>query len=109
MSDLASQSALTRTSPQLPIDWYFDPQVYALEQRLLFERGPGYVGHELLVPNVGDYHVLERLHDAKSLVRTNDGIALLSNVCRPRQAIMLNGRGNTRSSIVCPIPRWTYG
>ena len=34
MSDLASLHALSRTSAQLPIDWYFDPQVYALEQRL---------------------------------------------------------------------------
>jgi hypothetical protein len=47
MSDLASQRALNRASPQLPVDWYFDPQVYALEQKILFERGPGYVGHEL--------------------------------------------------------------
>ena len=109
MSDLASQRALNRASPQLPVDWYFDPQVYALEQRKLFERGPGYVGHELLVPNVGDYHVLERMGNAKALVHNADGVTLLSNVCRHRQAIMLNGRGNTRSSIVCPIHRWTYG
>jgi len=109
MSDLASQRALNRASPQLPVDWYFDPQVYALEQKILFERGPGYVGHELLVPNLGDYHVLERLDNAKSLVRNPAGVALLSNVCRHRQAIMLDGRGNTRSSIVCPIHRWTYG
>ena len=54
MSDLASLHALSRTSPQLPVSWYFDPEVYALEQRLLFERGPGYVGHELLVPDTGD-------------------------------------------------------
>ena len=83
--------------------------MYALEQKILFERGPGYVGHELLVPNLGDYHVLERLDNAKSLVRNAAGVTLLSNVCRHRQAIMLNGRGNTRSSIVCPIHRWTYG
>jgi len=109
MSDLASQPALSRTSPQLPVEWYFDPQVYALEQRLLFARGPGYVGHELLVPAVGDFHALERLDNAQALVRNAGGVELLSNVCRHRQAIMLKGRGNTRNSIVCPIHRWTYG
>ncbi len=109
MSDLASQRALSRATAQLPVHWYFDPQVYALEQRALFQRGPGYVGHELLVPNVGDYHVLERLDNAKTLVRGAHGVELLSNICRHRQAIMLKGRGNTRTSIVCPIHRWTYG
>ena len=34
-------------------------------------------------------------------------IELLSNVCRHRQAIMLNGRGHTQN-IVCPLHRWTY-
>lgn len=109
MSDLAGQHALSRTSPQLPVHWYFDPQVYALEQRALFERGPGYVGHELLVPATGDFYTLERLDNAKALVRSADGVALLGNVCRHRQAIMLTGRGNTQHSIVCPIHRWAYG
>jgi phenylpropionate dioxygenase-like ring-hydroxylating dioxygenase large terminal subunit len=109
MSDLASQRALSRTSSQLPVSWYFDPRVYALEQRLLFERGPGYIGHELLVPGNGDFHALERLDNAKALVRGANGIELLSNVCRHRQAILLRGRGNTDNAIVCPIHRWTYG
>ena len=33
---------------------------------------------------------------------------LVSNVCRHRQAVMLRGRGNTGSNIVCPLHRWTY-
>jgi phenylpropionate dioxygenase-like ring-hydroxylating dioxygenase large terminal subunit len=32
----------------------------------------------------------------------------VSNVCRHRQAVMLRGRGNTGSNIVCPLHRWTY-
>jgi phenylpropionate dioxygenase-like ring-hydroxylating dioxygenase large terminal subunit len=35
-------------------------------------------------------------------------VQLISNVCRHRQAVMLRGRGNTRSNIVCPLHRWTY-
>jgi hypothetical protein len=41
------------------------------------------------------------------LVRNAHGVELLSNVCRHRQAMMLNGRGNAQN-IVCPIHRWTY-
>ena len=82
MTDLASQRKLDRASPQLPVDWYFDPQVYALEQKALFQRGPGYIGHELLVPAVGDYHVLERLDNARALVRNAAGVSLLSKPYR---------------------------
>ena len=109
MSDLASQRALSPSAAQLPVSWYFDPQVYALEQQILFARGPGYVGHELLVPEFGDYHTLERLDNAKALVRGDRGVELVSNICRHRQSILLTGRGNTGRSIVCPIHRWTYG
>ncbi len=109
MSDLAGLRALSKTSPHLPISWYFDPEIHALEQDLLFGNGPGYVGHELMVPNRGDYHALEWQANAKTLVRGEQGVELLSNICRHRQAIILKGRGNTRSSIVCPLHRWTYG
>jgi len=107
MSDLSSLAAFNRTSPQLPVPWYLDPRIYELEKRLLFDHGPGYVGHELMVPNAGDYQTLEWLGHAKALVRNANGIELLSNVCRHRQAIMLKGRGTTKS-IVCPLHRWTY-
>lgn len=112
MSDLAGNSVLTKVSPALPVDWYFDPRIFELEMELLFRRGPGYVGHELMVPELGDYQVLDWLHGGgKMLVRNAEGVALMSNVCRHRQAIMLKGRGNTRNTannIVCPFHRWTY-
>ncbi|MCX7141633.1 MAG: Rieske (2Fe-2S) protein, partial [Proteobacteria bacterium] len=107
MSDIGSPSKLKQSSPQLPVSWYFDQQMLELEQKLLFDNGPGYVGHELMVPNPGDYHSLEWMDHAKVLVRNERGVELLSNVCRHRQAIMLEGRGNSRN-IVCPLHRWTY-
>ena len=107
MTDLANGSALTRTPAQLPVSWYFDPAIDAIEQRTLFQAGPGYVGHELMVPNIGDYYTLESLHQGSALVRSDAGVEMLSNVCRHRQALILNGRGNVRN-LVCPIHRWTY-
>jgi choline monooxygenase len=108
MTDLANTSALQKTSPQLPVDWYIDPHIHEIEKKLLFDNGPGYIGHELMVPNVGDYHTLEWMNHAKMLVRNEQGIELLSNICRHRQAIMLKGKGHSRN-IVCPLHRWTYG
>ena len=72
------------------MSWYFDPDVAAAEQRLLFDAGPGYVGHELMVPNLGDYYTLGWRDNGAALVRSDSGIQMLSNVCRHRQAIILN-------------------
>ncbi len=107
MSDLASLHALSKTTSQLPVNWYFDSRIYQLELQRLFGNGPGYVGHELMVPNPGDYHVLNWMGDSKALVRNANGVELLSNICRHRQAVMLKDRGNT-ANIVCPLHRWTY-
>ncbi|MCW5576942.1 MAG: aromatic ring-hydroxylating dioxygenase subunit alpha, partial [Burkholderiales bacterium] len=108
MSDLSSATALRKTTPQLPVHWYFDPRIHAIEQRLLFDNGPGYVGHELMVPNAGDYHALSWTGNAQALVRNAQGVELLSNICRHRQAVILKGRGNAQN-IICPLHRWTYG
>jgi phenylpropionate dioxygenase-like ring-hydroxylating dioxygenase large terminal subunit len=107
MSDLSTLSVIRTASPQLPVHWYFDPRVYEFEKRLLFDPGPGYIGHDLMVPNVGDYQVLDWLGHSRVLVRNSNGVDLLSNVCRHRQAVILKGRGSARN-IVCPLHRWTY-
>ena len=82
--------ALDAPSPQLPIAWYASAEVFALEQQYLFPKITQYIGHELMVPNVGDYYALNWMGDAKALIHNTDGISLMSNVCRHRQAIMLN-------------------
>ena len=107
MSNLAAAGHLRHPVSQFPSHWYGDPRVHDAEMRTLFARAPGYVGHELMVPEVGDYRTLPGRHDAQMLVRNPAGIELLSNVCRHRQALMLNGKGNA-PAIVCPIHRWTY-
>src|SRR6266567_8351329 len=107
MSDVARLRQVLPARSQLPVSWYFDAEHFTLEKRLLFDAGANYVGHSLMVPNVGDYHTLAWTDHARVLVHNDAGIDLLSNVCRHRQAIMLEGRGNAQH-IVCPIHRWTY-
>lgn len=107
MSEIAQIEQFSLVTAQPPLRWYFDSAILELEQRVLFDAGPQYIGHELMVPNSGDYHVLQWMNDAKMLVNNGQQIELLSNICRHRQAIMLEGRGNTRH-IVCPLHRWTY-
>jgi choline monooxygenase len=107
MSDIGRRAHLQRPAAQLPVSAYFDEALYRREIEILFKRGPGYVGHELMVPEQGDYYALPAEKEGRILVRGDQGIELLSNVCRHRQALMLNGRGNTHN-IVCPLHRWTY-
>jgi len=109
MSDLSpALNTLRRSNTQLPVSVYFDESQYKEELERIFQSGPRYLGHALSVPEVGDYHALPQESEGRVLVRTKDGIELLSNVCRHRQAVMLKGRGNSRNNIVCPLHRWTY-
>ena len=61
---------------QLPVSWYVDPDIYALEQQVLFPHAPNYIGHELMVPQAGDYYSLEWMNHGKALVRNTHGIEL---------------------------------
>jgi choline monooxygenase len=109
MSDLSlSLQALERSRSQLPVSSYFSEDLFRREQELIFQHGPRYLGHELALPAVGDYQTLLQESEGRALVRTKDGIELVSNVCRHRQAIMLRGRGQAQGNIVCPLHRWTY-
>ena len=109
MSDVATLSRLAPAVSQLPVDWYFDEKLFELEKKLLFDGGPGYVGHQLMVPEAMDYRSLEwRDHGQLLLNGGSEGFWQMSNVCRHRQAIMLQGAGRLQGNIVCPIHRWTY-
>jgi choline monooxygenase len=110
MSDLSiSLAALERSGSQLSATSYFDEGVFADERARIFDLGPRYAGHELWVNEPGDYHALPHEGEGRALLRDAQGLRLVSNICRHRQALMLRGRGQTREHIVCPIHRWTYG
>lgn len=113
MSDLATFAKLQRSTTQLPVSVYFDEALLKREIKQLFQHGPRYIGHELMVPKVGDFATLASESEGRMLVRSEQGIELLSNVCRHRQALMFGGTGSsmTRGNakhIVCPLHRWTY-
>ena len=107
MSDLATHAKLARSNAQLPVHVYFDETLLQREMQQLFQAGPRYIGHELMVPETGDFATLASENEGRMLVRNANGIEVLSNVCRHRQALMFNGRGNA-NNIVCPLHRWTY-
>ncbi|NBW68135.1 MAG: aromatic ring-hydroxylating dioxygenase subunit alpha [Betaproteobacteria bacterium] len=114
MSDLSLQ--LQQAQAQLPVTSYFDEALFQRELETIFQSGPRYVGHQLAVPEQGDYFALPQESGGRVLVRSHKGVELLSNVCRHRQAIILKGKGSLKTqaqssgggNIVCPLHRWTY-
>jgi len=114
MSDLSLQ--LQQATGQLPVSSYCDEALFQREQARLFNAGPRYLGHALSVPKLGDYATLAHENQGRALIRTPGGIELISNVCRHRQALMLQGRGSLQQTgpgraagnVVCPLHRWTY-
>lgn len=122
MSDIAQKLHVTPGKTQLAVNAYFNEDIFALEQERIFKNSSIYVGHEKLVPELGDWCALPQDNAGRVLVRNENGVELISNVCCHRQAIMLGGQAgnvtdpnnnrgnlqNTGGNIVCPLHRWTY-
>jgi len=114
MSDLSLQ--LQQAQAQLPVTSYSDEALFQRELETIFQSGPRYVGHQLAVPEEGDFFVLPQESGGRVLVRSHEGVELLSNVCRHRQAVILKDKGSLKTqaqssgggNIVCPLHRWTY-
>ncbi|MBP6862773.1 MAG: Rieske 2Fe-2S domain-containing protein [Neisseriaceae bacterium] len=87
---------------RVPIEAYFDATILAQEQLRLFNQAPQSAGHAQMVPQLYDYQVLAQHGDGLVLVHTQTGLRLLSNVCRHRQATILEGRGHART-FTCPL------
>lgn len=92
----------------IPSSWYSDQAILDLELDLLFRAGPGYVGHELSVPEVGDRAPVDLDGRKLVLVRGERGPEVLVNACRHRQAVLVEEPGNGKH-IQCPFHKWTYG
>jgi len=122
MTDIGRMAHLAPARTQLAVDTYFDQARFEREQKRIFEQFSRYVGHQKGVPQPGDWRSLSHENNGRVLVRGQNGVELLSNVCRHRQALMLGGEtgnvtghnnthGNlmgTGGNIVCPLHRWTY-
>ena len=107
MLTLKSVESQAKIFSQLPIHSYIDSHIFEIEKKAIFDKYPKYLGHRLMVPQHGNYQVLDALNRSAVLVNNHGKINVLSNICRHRQALMLENQGST-SHIVCPLHRWTY-
>ncbi|MFA4912098.1 MAG: aromatic ring-hydroxylating dioxygenase subunit alpha, partial [Burkholderiaceae bacterium] len=91
MTDIGRLAHVVPARTQLPVNAYFDPVLFQQEMDIIFKQSALYVGHEKLVPNLGDWRTLAQENAGRVLVRNQNGVELVSNVCRHRQSIMLGG------------------
>ncbi len=100
MTDIGRMAHVVPARTQLPVSAYFDEARFAREQELIFKQSSLYVGHEKLVPEIGDWRTLVQENGGRVLVRNQNGVELISNVCRHRQALMLGGEtGNVSGNV----------
>ena len=59
MSNLSDALQLKAFHSQLPVTAYFDEALLTRELDILFKQGPRYIGHELMVPEAGNYFARE--------------------------------------------------
>ncbi|MDG1281574.1 MAG: Rieske 2Fe-2S domain-containing protein [Pseudorhodobacter sp.] len=92
----------------MPKSVYTSPEFAADEQEHIFAKDWLCAGRADSLKAPGDYLTMEISGEPIIVLRDRSGsLRAMSNVCRHRMSILLEGRGNTRS-IICPYHAWTY-
>jgi phenylpropionate dioxygenase-like ring-hydroxylating dioxygenase large terminal subunit len=92
----------------MPKSVYTSEDFVKLEQEHIFAREWLCAGRAEALPNPGDYLTMTIAGEPVVVLRDKDGeIRAMSNVCRHRMSVLLQGRGNAKV-IVCPYHAWTY-
>jgi len=89
--------------------FYTSPAMLALEEERLFRGLWQCVCRVDELPDPGDYIAFDLAGEPLVAIRGADrALRVLSNVCRHRATVLLEGKGQIRA-IVCPYHAWTYG
>eukprot|EP01035_Chromulina_nebulosa_P064273 gene64273-87910_t len=92
----------------MPKAYYTDPALVALEQEHLFAKEWICIGRTEEVAAPGDFMAFQLCDQPLLAVRGDDHvIRVMSNVCRHRGALLVEGRGRGKR-IVCPYHHWSY-
>lgn len=92
----------------MPVSAYTSEDFLALEQSEIFSKSWLCAGRADALKKPGDYMTIEIAGEPIIVLRDREGeLRALSNVCRHRMSVLLEGRGNVRT-ITCPYHAWTY-
>ena len=92
----------------LPAGFYASEAFLELEKEEIFRKEWVCLGRDDEVRKQGDYFTTQLLDEPLVVVRgQDDKVRVLSNVCRHRSSVILEGKGNAKH-FVCPYHAWTY-
>ena len=92
----------------LPSDCYTSEEFFEFEREEIFRKEWICLGRAEEIPVAGDYFTTELIDEPLIIVRgTDDKVHVLSNVCRHRSSVIVEGEGNAKN-FVCPYHAWTY-
>ena len=92
----------------LPAGFYSSEAFLELEREEIFRKEWICLGRIDEVAKRGDYFTTQLLDEPLIVVRgQDDKVRVLSNVCRHRSSVILEGNGNAKH-FVCPYHAWTY-
>ncbi len=92
----------------LPTGFYTSEEYLELEKEEIFRKEWVCLGRVAEVPKRGDYFATQLLDEPLIVARgQDDKVRVLSNVCRHRSSVIVEGQGNTKH-FVCPYHAWSY-
>lgn len=92
----------------LPAECFTSEEFFQFELNAVWKKQWFCVGRANDIPKAGDFFTFDVGDDALFAIRTREGeINVLSNVCRHRNMLLLEGAGNVRR-ISCPLHAWVY-
>jgi choline monooxygenase len=98
-------------NPHLPIEEAHTlPSIYYTQppdESKIFHRSWQFAGHTYSLQNIGDSFTTQIANEPILIVKNENGIEALSNVCRHRGTILSEGQRNC-NKFVCPYHGWTY-
>ncbi|WP_442772132.1 aromatic ring-hydroxylating oxygenase subunit alpha [Paenirhodobacter enshiensis] len=109
VAELAAMAALPlERAGAMPVSIYTSPEFLALEQSRIFARSWLCAGRADALKAPGDYLTLDISGEPVIVLRDAKGaLRAMSNVCRHRMSVLLEGRGHV-AAITCPYHAWTY-
>lgn len=107
--------AARKENTGLPGFMFSDPEVYKADLKHIFHKEWIFVGHDIEIPEIGQWLSLQVGEFPVVIVRGKDGkVHAYHNVCRHRGSKVVGGEGEGRtgklkgSNLSCPYHKWQY-
>lgn len=102
-----SELPVTRAST-VPSEWYLDADIAHREREALFLDSWQAVGRADQIAEPGQYFTVDLVGEPLLIVRTQDGVRALANVCRHKGARVACQAEGTSRFFQCRYHGWTY-